>query len=249
MKKFAMLAATLCTAGVFFSDIVRSDDAKPANAPAEAKEAGPEVHSSIKDRTACSCRACTVNFPKDLGVPLDFLNDIGHRIHRARLTPDPVELALAAQSLAVAEAVSGKKAAVTADDVSKEALELAKMRGISTELKALALITKDPATVKELNKEAAAAEKREKDTAAALAAGETTRDILNSLTVSNHSSECLKIFLDGRYLGTVHEGYSTTFPVHSHRNPNVLQAICEDGDLVSQEFVYGHNHHFSWCVH
>lgn len=85
------------------------------------------VHSKIADGHKSCGAACQVNFAKELGLSLDYLGSLGHRISQARKSPDPVDLALAAQALSVAEQVSGKQASITAEQVQKEALELAKL--------------------------------------------------------------------------------------------------------------------------
>ena len=62
-------------------------------------------------------------------------------IEHCRTAADPVGLAAAAKELAVAEAVSGKKAAVTSATISKEAIDLAKLRNSSQELSAVAYLS------------------------------------------------------------------------------------------------------------
>ena len=158
-----------------------------------------KLESTIsKDAKKCACLACTVNFGKELGVPLEYLSELGHRIHDARLTPDPVELAMASQSLAVAEQVAGKKGSISSADILKDAVALGKVRGISVELAALMTIVSDEATKAELGKDLAAAKAREEESAAALKSGEQTKQLFGYLTVANHSGECLRIYVSGR---------------------------------------------------
>jgi len=203
-----------------------------------------------KDAKKCACVACTINFGKELGVPLEYLSGLGHRIHDARLSPDPVELAMAAQSLAVAEKVAGKKASLTSDQVLKEAVTLGRLRGISVELAALTSIVTDESTREELGKEMTAAKMREEEAAAALESGERTRALLGTLTVANHSGECLRIMVSGRYCGTVHGGQTMYMHVHDHNHHTELEAICEhDGEVVSTACVEGHQHQYYWHIH
>lgn len=208
-----------------------------------------EVHCTYAKEKVKTCGvACRVNFTKELGVPLDYLSSIGHRIAEARSSADPVELALCSQALAVAEGVSGKKASVTADQVKTEALNIAKLRGISTELSALALIVGDAKA--DLEKQAALAKKREAEAKAALESKEDTKALIGTLVVSNHSDECLRIFVSGRFCGEVHAGQAAQFHVHDHNNPTTLEAYCEeDGELVGSKYVFGHQHYFNWCIH
>lgn len=215
----------------------------------DAKSDGSKVvHSNVADAKKCCGSACTVNFAKELGLSLEYLDGIGHRISVARKSPDPVELALAAQALSVAEKVSGKKASITSEQVLTEAVDLVKLRGISSELSAVALLV--PESKADFEKQITIAKKREAEAKQKTAAGEGDKDLHGRLTVINHSGECLKIFVSGRYKGTVHEGETVSFHVHDHNNPSRLDAVCEeDNDLVSQQFVFGHTHDFTWHIH
>lgn len=221
----------------------------------ESKKTAPPKEITLKstigkDAKKCACVGCTVNFGKELGVPLEYLSGLGHRVHQARLSPDPVELAMAAQSLAVAEKVAGKKASVTSDQILKEAVALGKVRGISAELAALTSIVSDESVKQELDKEMAAAKTREEENAAALETGEQTRELFGTLTVANHTTECLRIYVSGRYKGTVHAGDTIGIHVHDHNHHTELQAICEhDGEIVSEECVEGHQHRYYWHIH
>ena len=203
----------------------------------------------ITDAKQCCACAAHLNFSKSLGVPLDYLGSIGHRIYQARRAPDPVELALAGKALQVAEQVSGKTAAVTSADVLKDAVNIAKMRGISTEIKAVALIVTDDATQKDLAKEGTLATKREEEAAAKLKSGESTRELFGTLTVANHSNECIRIYVSGRYVGEVHRGQTRGFHVHDHNHYTQLEAFCEEGGhLVSRRSVH-HSHGYYWHIH
>jgi hypothetical protein len=117
MMRISLIATTLCSglAFVAFGQESKKEDAKV-------------VHSKISEGTKSCGAACRVNFTKELGLPLEYLSSIGHRISVAQKTPDPVDLALASKALAVAEKVSGKLASITAAQIEKEALELTKMR-------------------------------------------------------------------------------------------------------------------------
>lgn len=221
----------------------------------DAKKAGDQkeikLESTIsKDGKPCACQASTMNFCKELGVPLEYLNGLGNRIHQARRAPDPVELALSAQSLAVAEKVAGKKAPLTSDDVLKEALMLGKQRGISAELAALKTIVTDEKIQQELSKELASAKTREEEEKSAVKSGERTRALFGDLIVINHSGECLRIFVSGRYRGTVHEGQTGYIHVHDHNYHTELTAICEEGgEVVSTACSEGHQHRYVWHIH
>jgi len=216
-----------------------------------AKEGAKEVTCKISEEgVKCCSRACTINYRQALGLPLDYLSTLGQRIHNARLAPDPVGLALAARSLAVAEEVSGKKADVTSTEIMGEAVELAKRRAISTELKAVAAVVSDAAVKAELSKAAATAATAEADQKAALASGESTRAIHGTLQVNNRSNECLRIYVDGRYCGEAHSGQTASFHVHAHGHSNHLEAYCEeDGELVTCTEFHGHTHYLTWNIY
>jgi hypothetical protein len=207
------------------------------------------INSKVADAKECVCRACNINFYKEFGVPLEYLGSIGQDIHDARLKPDPVSLALCARSLQVAEEVSGKKASVTSDEVMKDAIHLGKLRGVSSELSALVAIASDAATKKELAKEAEAAKVREEEAKQDLADGVQTKELIGTLVVCNHSSECVRIYVSGHYAGVVHEGQCRHFHVHDHNYHTELTAYCvEGGELVSTSCAEGHNHHFTWVI-
>jgi hypothetical protein len=223
-----------------------------------AAETKPEIkasenvgHSTLGKESVKTCgAACSVNFGKELGLALDFLDGIGHRISTARKGPDPVDLALCSQALEVAETVSGKKAPITSAQIRTEAIDLAKLRGYSQELTAVALIVPDANVKKELQTQATIADKREKEAQAALKSGEAPKELDGTLTVANHSGECVRIYVSGRYVGEVHPGQTASYHVHDHNAHTVLQAYCEgDGHLVSNKVVYGHKHSYYWHIH
>lgn len=54
------------------------------------------------------------------------------------------------------------------------------------------------------------------------------------LTVENRSNECVKIFFNNGYIGTVHEGETTTFQMEDHQDATTIKAVCEDGDQVAR---------------
>jgi hypothetical protein len=217
-------------------------DSKPGESKLETKV-------SAKGQKCC-CRACTINFTKELGVPLEFLSGLGHRIHEARRAPDPVELAMAGKSLAIAEKVADKKASLTSDEVLKEAVALAAMRENATELAAIIEVVGDNATSTDLKKVLADAKRREAEEKERAASGATAKSLFGTLLVRNHTHECLRIFVDGYYVGTVHMGHEHGFYVNAHSHHNILQAICEEGgELVSEDCIHGHHHFYSWHIH
>lgn len=218
-------------------------------AESRSEAQGQAIESKFSECETCCGAALTINFANELGLPLDYLTSIGYRIAQARRAPDPVDLALAAQGLAAAEKASGKTASVTAAHVMKDALDLARLRGNSSELATLSQLATDDATKKDLAKQLAAAKRREADQKAAAKSDEETRELIGHLTVANHFHECLRIYVSGRYVGTVHSGETMPFYVHDHNDSTLLDAYCEDGHLVRRECVWGHHHSFFWHIY
>lgn len=220
-----------------------------AQDPAKKDEKWESKVSADAKQTGCS-RACYVNFSKELGVPFEYLNNIGPRIANARRAADPVDLALAAQSLAIAEKVSGKKAGVTSDEVFKEAAELAKARRISNELAAVALVVPDPAMRDDLTKAATLAKGLEADAAAKAKNASAPREIHGNLRVINHTDHCLRIYVSGRFVGEVHKGQTGNFHVHDSNYETFVEARCEDdGALIKRAVARGHKHDVTWHIH
>lgn len=246
----SMLLAGLVLCSLPFA--LRADDEEAKQAAKDAaKNGSPEVVIRCRrsDAKPCCGAACTVNFTKELGVPLDYLSGIGHRISQARKAPDPVDLAMAAQNLSVAEQLAGKTASIKSQDVMKEAVELAKLRAISSELAAVALVVADEATKNSLNQQATAAKQDEADRAAAIKEGSAARSLVGYLTVDNHTAECVRIMVNGKYYGEVHTGQRGQFYVHDHCPTLTLQAYCEDdNELVSQSVDYGRRTSLYWHI-
>jgi hypothetical protein len=222
-------------AGAAEESSTKGDGERPAVVESKVSEHG-------KDSPCLG--ACLISFRKELGLSFDYLDALGLRIHEAAERPDPVDLAAAATSLAVAESVSGKKASVTADQLLDEAVKLAKQRENADELKAIALLVKDEDVKEEISELAEAARDKKREP------GEGSREIFGTLEVINHTNECLRILVDGRYVGEAHEGETALLHVHSHRNPNHLSAICmEGGELIEHAHYFGHAHRLQWHIH
>jgi hypothetical protein len=209
-----------------------------------------EIRSKASEASEDPCfGACRVNFRKELGVNLEYLDFLGQQIHQARKSPDPVGLALAAQSLAVAEKVSGNKASVTSDKIMEDAVQLAVDRGFSEELTALATIVANNDIRKKLEKQAEIAQAQEEEERAKVASGEISKELFGTLQVVNHTSHCLRVYMDGRYMGTVHSGRTANFHAHSHNWHNHFDAYCEeDGELIRHGDYEGHSHFLVWHI-
>ncbi len=197
MRRTVWLLALVIGAGALVSG-TSADDKKPAGA------------TKIEIKPEKYVPATTINFGGELGLPFESLTTLGVRIETARRSSDPVELTAAAIELAAAEKVAGKKASLTAEALLKEALETAKLRGNSKELKMIAQLVKDEKTAKDLESEATKAEKREKEEAEALKSGEKTRGT-RYLRCINYCGEGVNVYVDGSFIGHIHAYQERTF--------------------------------------
>jgi len=147
--------------------------------------------------------ATSVDFAGALGLSFPSLTGLGARIEQARSAADPVGLAGAARELAAAEAASGKKASITSADLTKEAVDLARLRRFSKELKAVAALVTDAGTrtrLEGLATEAAAAEAQVRESKDS---GEKTKGIRGRLHVDNRTGYFINVYIDSRKVGTV----------------------------------------------
>lgn len=249
MNRFMLtmgLAAALAVGAGYHGTSVNAQEKKGSSNSPEVKTL--DV-GKLADAPKCCARARTVNFIKEFGVPLDYLGTIGVQIAEARKSADPVALAVAARGLEAAEAASGKKASVTSAEVMKEAVELAVMREIPAELKAIKALVSDDATRKTITQTLEVAEKAQADAKAASRDGDRQRAIIGTLEVRNYSNECLRIFVDGREVGVVHTGETGRLGVHSHRHHNTIEAFClEGGELLHRTCFAGHTHYLVWEI-
>src|SRR5262249_46258243 len=147
---------------------------------ADDKKEGP---GEKKNSDKCPC-ACTVDFQAAFELPFEGLGTIGTRIDQARKACDPVCLCSCANELACAEKVSGKKARVNSAALHKECIEMAKRRGSSAELKAVAFLLKDKTASDDLEKQAAKATEREENEVKEAQEGKKAKGI-GTLTVRN----------------------------------------------------------------
>jgi len=237
LNHIAAVAALIATS----TSVCFAQDAKQEAKKGETKE----IRSSLsKEGSTTPCLgACTINFQKELGADFAYLIPLGSQIHQARITPDPVTIAVAARSLAAAEAATGKQAKVTASQVMAEAVDLAKMRGDAKELKAIAQLVTDATTKSQLNQLVELAE----DSAAE--PGEASKSQYGDLTVINHTPHDLKIMVDGHVVGRVRSGRTRRMHVHAHAYHNHYDAYCmADGDLIRHANASGHNHNLTWHI-
>lgn len=219
---------------------------------AEPRSGAPtsKLTSRLSDAKPCSYGAVSVDFQRQLGLNLHYLKGLGERISQARRTPDPIDLALAAQSLAIAEKLSGKTAPITADGVLTEAVEIAKRRGVSVELVAVALVVSDERTRAELHKQSAQAKEREDQEKARIDAGAEPMGIWRSLTVFNNTNVPLLIHINAFNLTPfpVPPFGSERFDVNDDHPVSYLEAFTLSGLLVEAKSVPGNPIDYQWAI-
>lgn len=181
----------------------------------EAKEG-----TEIKLEKVNYVSAATINFKKELGIPLPGLLTIGVRIEQTAKDLDPVGLVAAGLELKAAETAAGKTASnYKADDVIKRGLDLAVERGVVVELKAVKALL--PGQAETLDKAVKVAEASK---------GESTRANVY-FNVHNRHDECLNLYFSGKYVGHSEDGTTKQFRVHFHR-PGWFEARCDDDGSV-----------------
>ena len=220
--------------------------------PAAAEDKKAEKGKVFEDKATKAETATAINFNKALGLDFESLSTLGIRIEAARKSGDPVALASDAQYLAAAEAASGKKADLTSAELMKEAVTLAKARDHSSELKALAALTKGQPVSKELEALAEKAEKSEAEAIAKFKSGEKTKGIWNTLTVRNFTAERAYIYVNGSSVGSVspfHDAILTT-PIRDPASVStLLYARTADGSVTwGPRIVSGAVDDFTWSA-
>lgn len=217
-----------------------------ATSQAQDKKEGTQKQESKPDKYQS---AATIDFQKELGVALDSLTTLGARIEQTRRDGDPVCLALLATELGVAEQLSEKKAPLTSAELLKQAAHLAEVRGVATELKAVALITPDEEAQKKLKMLSDKSEEREKQEVEAAKKGERPRGIWNELIVNNHSHQRVDVHYNGRHVGYVAPHGHRHFYIndHSHEHHFDLEAWGSQGGHWRRH-QHGDYRNFTWTL-
>ena len=198
------------------------------NAAEAGKEKGGGKGAKLESKAGTAPSALTVCFTKELGLGFPSLATLGVRIEQARDQADPVCLALAGRELAVAEKVSGKQASVKADDLLKEAVELAKLRSDPAELKAVALLAGKMGG--DLTALAMRAEKTLAEAKKDRESGVKTRGIMGELHTDSRVNATISVYVDGRFMGTMGPfGDLYTFIGQTAGETTYLQARSRDG--------------------
>lgn len=203
------------------------------------KGKGKDDTQNLVGKLEQSPRARFVDFSGELGLQLASLELLGERIDNARLTSNPVELALAAKLLGTAEELAKKKAKLTSSALTAEAIDLAKQRGNASELAVIAAFVDGPAA-DDLKAVAKAAEAKKPEE------GEVSKDLHGDLIVDNHSHSEVHVYVDGYEVGHVHAHNVQVFHVHDAHH-----AVCRDhfGHKWVAHFEYDHYHRYRMVIH
>ena len=193
--------------------------------------------------------AAAIDFRSELKLSFDSLTSLGQRIELARRHADPVGLANAARELHVAEAVSGQTAAITSGRLMQEAVELARMRYKSAELKAVAMLATDKDAATKIEMLADEAEASEKEAGAAAKAGEKSRGIFNDLIVDNHSHDHVHIYYNGHHLGHLDPHEHKHFHVHDHGHGHFFDLQARGHYRQWSRHVHGDFRDYQWTIH
>jgi hypothetical protein len=188
---------------------------------------------NFTDKKTAQTLAASVNFGKELGVDIIALGSLGARIDSARDKSDPVILAALALELAAAESASGKTASIKSADITKEAVDLAKQRYSSAEIKAVAQLAgaqgKDlaPLAAKAATAEAKALKDREE--------GVKPRGI-KQMHVDSRSTGPIAIYVNGYFRGIIPARGDGYFYIgDAPWETTVIRAVWSNGYWVRRE--------------
>jgi predicted ribosome quality control (RQC) complex YloA/Tae2 family protein len=244
---FLRATASLALVGfILTASFACADDKAKKDPAADDKEV---LKSTGKPRPT----AASVNFRKELGLPFQSLNTLGTRVDAARRAHDPVTLSNAANELATAEKVSGKKASLTSPQLLKESIMLAKLRRQDKELQAVLHATQqlqgeadDIASLQDsitLAKQAIAADKEQVNSNLEPTWAPRT------LVVNNYTTQYLDIYVNGNFKGQVAPGMQQTYTIEHRWNPTILTADGdEDSITYGPQTIWGRFKKYTWNV-
>jgi len=234
---------------LFFSGIFL---AAFAGAGAEPAKVEPDDSQVVTSKAQKRPAAGAINFRKDLNLPYTSLTTLGTRIDAARRAPDPVALAHAASELAVAEKVSGKKAALTSTAVLKESAELAKLRGQASELKATLAVSNqiagEQALITELKKDIESAEQKSQMEKEAIRQNQEPTAVPRKVLVNNYTTQYIVLTINGyARQPEIPPGGSHWFVIEHKWNPTVLSAYGDDQlPEWGPRYIWGRFNTYTW---
>jgi hypothetical protein len=213
--------------------------------------AKPDDQQTVSSKAQKSAPAAGINFKKDLGLSYKSLGTLGSRIDAARRNHDAVGLANAANELAVAEKVSGKKASVTSSVLMTESAQLAKLKKEASELQAVERVANQVATetdlVTDLKKEIALSQQQAKAETDAIRANQEPGDAPRKVLINNYTTNYVDIWVNGYMKTTVGPGQSKWFVIEHKWNPTVLTAYGdEDITTWGPRTIWGNFKTYTW---
>jgi uncharacterized protein (TIGR03000 family) len=230
---------------------VRLDFLKPADDKASGDAA--EDKEVVTSKRTKRPSAAAINFRKELNLPFNTLETLGPRISQARRAGDPVALANAANELAVAEKVSGKKASLTSTDVLQESSELAKMRRQEAELEAVIQTSTQMATEEKnlltLRQMATKAKEQAKLDAQALQNNVDGTSTPRQLVINNTTTDSLDVYVNGNFKMTVAPATKQTCLIEHRWNPTIVTLYGnQDDDVWGPRYINGKFQKYTWNV-
>jgi hypothetical protein len=221
----------------------------------EASKPSPKDDKEVvESKVQKNARAADVKFKQQLGLPFNSLGTLGSRIDQARRSHDPVGLANAANELAVAEKVSGKKASLTSTALVKEAAELASLRRQAAELKAVlhvsTQITNETNLITNLRQQIALTQAVSKSETDAIRRNQNPTGAPRKLLVNNYTTQYIDVYVNGSLKMTVSPGASKWCVIEHKWNPTVLKAYGnEDTDTWGPRYVWGTFKTYTWNMY
>ena len=206
----------------------------------------------VESRATRRPPAASVNFRKELNLPLATLGTLGTRI-AARRAADPVALAHAASELAVAEKVSGKKASLTSATLAEEAAKLAALRRQDAELQSVLevnqMIAAQQKNIELLKQSLALARQQAKEARDAFRTSQEPTWSPRTVVVNNCTTQYLDVYVNGNLKGTVGPGAQQVWTIEHRWNPTVLTADGnEDEQTWGPRYVWGRFKKYTWNI-
>jgi hypothetical protein len=207
----------------------------------------------VDSKAARRPSAASVNFRKELNLPLATLGTLGTRIAAARRSADPVALAHAASELAVAEKVSGKKASLTSATLIKESAELAALRRREAELQSVLevsqMIAAQQKNIELLNQSLALARQQAKEAREAIRMNQEPTWAPRTVVVNNFTTQYLDVYVNGNLKGNVGPGQQQVWTIEHRWNPTVLTAYGnEDDQTWGPRYIWGRFKKYTWNI-
>jgi hypothetical protein len=208
---------------------------------------------TVKSTANRRAAATSVNFRGQFGLPFASLSTLGTRIDAARRSHDPVSLANTANELAVAEKVSGKKAAITSPQILKEAAELAKLRRRQKELEAVLRVSEqlqsEADDIASLNDTIALTKQQIAADQAATDSNLEPTWSPRTVVVNNYTTQYLDVYVNGNYKVQVAPGMQQTFMIEHRWNPTTLTAYGdEDSFTWGPRTIWGRFKKYTWNI-